>query len=416
MNTEIYIARKVFSQKGGKKGIATKIVSIAVASISLGLAVMIVSVAVLLGFKKEVREKVIGFGAHYQMVNYDSNNSFETAPIQIDSSVIKDILSVEGVTHLQNFATKPGIIKTGTEIHGMVLKGVDEYFNWDFFSENLTAGKLPGISTNEKSDEILISEKVARLLMLSTGDRVFCYFYNEGQVTPRSRRYTISGIYKTSLGEFDELFVFGDIKEVQSLYRWNSDKVSGYEIYINDFERLASIKNELRQITLMHANDNSLMRVNSIVEKYPMMFDWLSVLDMNVWVLLILMIAVAGINMISGLLIVIIERTRMIGILKAVGYSNFNLRKVFLYLSAFLSLRGLIWGNLIGLGICVVQYFTGIIKLDPATYYIDTVPIIFNFFFIVLLNIGTLVSIVAMIVLPSLFISRISPVEAISFE
>lgn len=416
MNTELYIARKVFGQKGNPKGIASKIVSIAVASISLGLTIMIISVAVLLGFKKEVREKVIGFGANFQVVNYDSNSSFETHPIKIDSNLIAMYKEVPHVKHIQQFATKPGIIKTNEEIHGMALKGVSNDFDWTFFSKNLTSGKLPIFSKDTISKEVLISQKVSQLLKLNVGDHLYCYFYNEGLSTPRGRRFDIVGIYSSGMEEFDELFVLGDIRQVKRLNGWHSTEISGYEITIDDFTLLDEVYAKLRQITLNNISENSMLRVFSIVQRYPTIFDWLSVLDMNVWVLIILMIIVAGINMISGLLIVIIERSQMIGILKAVGYSNFSLRKVFLYLSAFLSIRGLLWGNLIGIGLCAFQYFTGFLKLDPVSYYIDTVPVVINFGYLILLNIGTLLSIVGMIILPSMFISKISPVDAISFE
>lgn len=416
MNTELFIARRVFSEKGSKKGIASKIVSIAVASISLGLVVMLVSVAILLGYKKEIREKVIGFGAHYQIVNYDSNSSYETTPIEIDSSLIEKLLNVEHVVKLQQFATKPGIIKTDTEIHGMVLKGIDEDYDWSFFEESLIDGRLPDLSTQENSEEVLISLSVSKLLQLNVGDKLYCYFYNQGSNNPRGRRFIISGIYRTSLDEFDQLFVLGDIRQVKALNGWHQKEISGYELLIDDFDKLEEIELVLRDLTLMNSSENSMLRVHSIIRKFPMLFDWLSLLDMNVWVLLILMVGVAGINMISGLFIIIIERSRMIGVLKAMGYSNLNLRKVFLYLSAFLSIKGLIWGNVIGIGICAIQYFTEIITLDPASYYLDTVPIVLNFGYIILLNLGTLAAIVGMIIIPSMFISKISPVDAISFE
>lgn len=416
MNTELYIARKVFSQKKGEKGVASKIVSIAVASISLGLSIMIVSVAVLIGFKKEVREKVIGFDSHFQIVNYDSNISYETKPIVVDPKLVESIKSIDHVNHLQQFATKPGIIKTDKEIHGMVLKGVSANYQWDFLKDNLVEGNLPNILENQKTDEVILSLKLAKLLQLSVGDKLYCYFYNEGDSTPRSRRFTISGFYSTSLIEFDEMFVIADIKQVQQLSKWEQNQISGYEIYIDDFNLLDEVYPLLKEITLFNASEESMLRVYSIVTKNSMLFDWLSVLDLNVWVLLVLMVAVAGINMISGLLIVIIERSQMIGILKAFGYANINIRKVFLYLSAFLSIKGLIWGNFIGLSLCLIQYLTGIITLDPSSYYLDTVPIVFNFGYILLLNIGTLLSVVAMIILPSMFIARISPIDAISFE
>jgi lipoprotein-releasing system permease protein len=416
LNTELFIARRVFTRKENKRGISNRIVSIAVASISMGLAIMIISVSVLIGFKSQIREKVIGFGSHFQIVNFDSNLSYETKAVTIDSTLIKKYLSVPHVKHLQFFATKPGIIKTENDIHGTILKGVSPNFDWSFFSQNLIRGKVPDIKTNEKSNDAIISEKISKLLKLKIGDPLFCYFYNEGESSPRSRRLTICGIYRTSLEEFDEMFVLADLRQVQGLNNWQPTEVSGYEITIDDFNQLKLVYPILREITLNEATENSTLKVFSIKTKYPMLFDWLSVLDMNVWVLLVLMVAVAGINMISGLLIVIIERTRMIGILKALGFPNFNVRKVFLYLAGFLSIKGLIWGNLIGIGLCFFQYYTGFLKLNPELYYIDTVPISFNFFFILLLNIGTLISIIGMIIIPSFFISKITPAEAISVE
>lgn len=418
MNVELFIARKVFSQKktDKEKGIASKIVSIAVGSISLGLAVMIISVAILLGFKKEIREKAIGFGAHYQIVNYDSNLSFETKPIKIDSFLMEQYQQIEHVVHIQQYATKPGIIKTDTEIHGLVLKGVCTNYDWRFFEKSMVEGVLPHLSATARSNDVIISEKVSQLLQLKIGDYLYCYFYNEGESAPRSRRFSISGTYRTSMSEFDELYVLGDLQQVQLINGWHNTEISGYEVYIDDFEQLEPVFSRLREVTLNNASEQSMLKVYSIDRKYPMLFDWLEVLDLNVWVLLFLMIGVAGINMISGLLIIIVERTRMIGILKALGYSNYSIRKVFMYLTVLLTTRGLFWGNLVGLGFCLLQLFTGVIKLDPESYYIDMVPIFLNFFYILLLNLGTLVSIVLMIILPSMFISKITPIEAISFE
>ncbi len=415
MNLELFIARKVFSEKENKKGVASKIVSIAVASISLGLAVMLLSVAILFGFKKEVREKVIGFGSHFQVVNFDRNYSYETLPIEIDSFLIQKFENIPHVKHLQFFATKPGLIKTEKNIHGIVLKGVDHNFDWSFFQKNLVAGNTPNFR-GKRSNDVLISERVSNLLQLKLGDPIFCYFYREDSEIPLSRKFNITGIYRTSLEEFDELFVVGDLQHVQRLSRWNSNKVSGYEISIDNFKYIDETDRKLETITLNYASEKSMLLVQKITDKYSMLFDWLAVLDMNVWVLLVLMIAVAGINMISGLLIIILERSRMIGILKAMGYPNFSLRKVFLYLTGFLSLRGLLWGNLFGIGIALLQYFFQIIPLDPSSYYLDTVPILLNPGYIILLNVGTLLAIIAMVFIPTLYISKITPVDSIRFE
>jgi len=416
LNTELFIARRIFTQKENKKGISNKIVSIAVGSISLGLAVMIIAVAILIGFKKQIRNKVIGFGSHFQVVNFDSNQSYETQAITIDSSLIKKYLSLPHISHIQLYATKPGLIKTDTEIHGMIVKGVSTNYDLSFFKQNLISGTIPKYKLGEKSNNAIISEKIAKSLKLKTGDPLYCYFYNQGESTPRSRKLNICGIYRTSLEEFDDMFVIADLRLVQGLNNWNESEISGYEILIDDFDQLEYVLPELRDITLNSATEESTLKVFSIKTRFPMLFDWLSVLDLNVWVLLILMIAVAGINMISGVLIIIIERTRMIGVLKALGYPNFNVRKVFLYLSGFLSARGLLWGNVVGVSVCLFQYFTGILKLNPELYYIDTVPISLNLFYLLLLNFGTLICITAMTIIPSFFISKITPAEAIAIE
>jgi len=415
LNTELFIARRVFISKENKKGISNRIVSIAVASISLGLAVMIISVSVLIGFKNQIREKVIGFGAHFQIVNYDSNSSFETKSIIADSTLIKKYLSVPHVKQLQFFATKPGIIKTENDIHGMILKGVSANFDWTFFKQNLIEGIVPD-NPKKRGNDVIVSEKIAKLLKLKIGDPLYCYFYNEGETIPRNRKFIICGIYRTSLEEFDEMFVLSDLKHIQSLNKWGPNEITGFELIIDDFNELNNVFPLLREITLNEAKEDAILKVFTIETKYPMLFDWLSVLDMNVWVLLVLMVAVAGINMISGLLIIIIERTRMIGIIKALGFPNYNVRKVFLYLAGFLSMKGLLWGNLIGVGLCLIQFLTGFLKLNSELYYIDTVPISLNILSIVFLNIGTLVCIIGMIIIPSFFISKITPAEAISVE
>jgi lipoprotein-releasing system permease protein len=416
LNTEYFIAKRVFSQNEKRKGISNRIVSIAVASISLGLTVMIISVAVLLGFKNEIRNKVVGFGSHLQVVNFDSNLSFETNPVTIDSQIIGQLLNIPHVNHLQQFATKPGIVKTEEAIHGIVLKGVGPKYDLSFLKNNIVKGTLPEFKEGKNNTDVLVSEEIGNLLKLNVGDKLYCYFYNEGDNTPRARRFFISGFYNTSMSEFDNLYIIGDISQVQSLYGWHQSEISGYEINIDDFEALEQVYYQAREITMNMATENSMLRVYTIKQKYSMVFDWLSVLDLNVWVLLILMITVAGINMVSGLLIIIIERSRMIGILKALGYPNVKVRKIFLYLTGLLSLRGLLWGNIVGIGLCFIQYATGILKLDPASYYIDTVPIFFNFPYIFLLNAGTIVAILLIVLLPSMFISKISPVDAISIE
>jgi lipoprotein-releasing system permease protein len=416
LNTELFIAKRLFSGKKKEKSISSQIVTIAVASISLGLAIMLVAVSVLFGFKSQIREKIVGFSSHFQVVNFDANNSYETHPIERSPDILSDFRNTPGVEHIQFYATKPGIIKTNAQIHGIVFKGVDPQFDWSFFRENLKAGNLPQLTDTAMSNDVVVSQKVANLLNLKIEDPLYCYFYDESNKLYRNRRFNISGIYNTGFNDFDELFVMGDLRQVQLLNGWSPLQVSGFEIQVDNSDNLDAYLPNLHNITLLHASEEAMLKVTSVVERNALLFDWLSVLDLNVWVLIILMLVVAGINMVSGLLVIILERTQMIGILKALGQTNFSVRKVFLYLSGFLAMRGLLWGNLIGIGLCAIQLLTGALRLDPASYYLDTVPVLLQIWPIALLNVGTLVAIVSMLILPTLFISKISPVEAIRFE
>ncbi|MDA3953599.1 MAG: ABC transporter permease [Bacteroidales bacterium] len=414
MNTELFIAKRIFSDKTVKKGISQPIVTIAVIGIALGLAVMILSVAIVTGFKLEISNKIIGFGSHIQIVNYDTNISFETAPINKQQSFYTDINELSGISKVQEFAIKAGIIKTKTDFGGVVLKGVGENFDWSFFDKNMVSGKSFRVNDSSKTNDILISNYVAKLLKLNVGDKIIAYFI---QQPARMRSFIISGIYETSLSEFDEKFALVDISHIQRLNNWTDDEISGFEIIIKDFSQLDKMTQDVRDIVGFHFNpDGTKLKVLSIKEKYPQMFDWLNLIDMNVWVILILLIAVAGFNMVSGLLILILERTNMIGILKAVGTKNWSIRKIFLYQSGFLISKGLLWGNLIGITICVLQAKFQIFKLDPESYYIDAVPINLNLWHILTLNSGTLIITVLMLIIPSYIISRLSPEKTLRFN
>jgi lipoprotein-releasing system permease protein len=414
LNTELFIAKRIFSDKSVKKGISQPIVTIAVIGIALGLAVMILSVAIVTGFKSEISNKIIGFGSHIQIVNYDSNISFETSPINKQQSFYADINELKGVNKLQEFAIKAGIIKTKTDIQGIVLKGVGNDFDWSFFDKNMVNGKSFSVNDSSKTNEIIISNYIAKLLNLNVGDKIIAYFI---QQPARMRSFNISGIYETSLSEFDEKFALVDIRHIQKLNNWTDDEISGFEVIIEDFSQLDKMTQDVRDIVGFHFNpDGTKLRVLSIKEKYPQMFDWLSLIDMNVWVILILLIAVAGFNMVSGLLILILERTNMIGILKAVGTKNWSIRKIFLYQSGLLISKGLFWGNTIGITICILQSKFQIFKLDPETYYIDAVPINLKVWHILALNSGTLIITVLMLIIPSYIISRLSPEKTLRFN
>ncbi len=414
MNTELFIAKRIYSDKTVKKGISQPIVSIAVFGIALGLAVMILSVAIVTGFKSEISNKVIGFGSHIQIVNYDANISFETTPINKNQPFYVDIENLKGIKSLQEFAIKAGIIKTKTDIQGIVLKGVDKSFDWTFFDESMIEGNSFRVTDTSKTNDIIVSKYLANLLNLNVGDRIAAYFIQD---PPRMRPFKITGIYETSLAEFDEKFALVDIKHIQRLNNWTEDQITGFEVLIDDYSEMDEMTRDVRDIVGFHFNpDGTKLRVISIKEKYPQMFDWLNLTDMNVYIILALIIAVAGFNMVSGLLIIILERTNMIGILKAVGTRNWSIRKIFLYQSGFLISKGLFWGNIIGIAICIMQSQFQIFKLDPTSYYLDAVPINLKVWHILALNSGTLITTVLMLVVPSYIISKLSPEKTIRFN
>jgi lipoprotein-releasing system permease protein len=417
MNTELFISRRLFFESDNKKFLSYKIIRIALAGIALGLAVMIISVSVITGFKKEIREKVIGFGSHIQIINFDSNNSYETQPVSKNQSFLEELIQLRGVKSVHPFGTKPGMIKTDDNIQGIVFKGVDERYDWEFFRKNLVEGTLPEINDTARSNQALISQQVSKLLRLDTGDAVVLYFINENESTPRMLQLKISGLYRTSLEEFDNIFLIGDLRQIQRLNGWDSNQISGFEVFIEDFERISETEQTIRNIVLDYSRENdAILRTTNITREYPQIFDWLSILDMNVWVILILMSMVAGFNMISGLLVLILERSRMIGVLKALGSRDKSVRRVFLYLSVFLTTRGMIWGNVIGTVLVLIQYFFKVVKLNPTTYYVDFVPVNFSILHILLLNAGTIIATTLMLVIPSYFVSKISPDKIIRFE
>jgi len=414
MNIEYFIAKRIHFQQG-KKNVSRPAVRIATIAIALGLAVMIVAVAVVLGFKQEIRNKMIGFGGHIQITNFDTNNTYEMAPIKAEKAFLDKIKRIPDVKHVEAFATKPGIIKTKTEFQGIVLKGINQDFDWSFFKSNLVEGDILHVSKDSLENKVLISKYLANLLGLKLGDKFLTYFIQD-QI--RSRKFTITGIYSTNFVEYDKLFIITDLRHVQQLNDWESSEISGLELLINDFDRIDQAGEAVNSIAgdIVSTNGNAYY-TQTIKEINPQIFGWLELLDMNVWVILGLMLAVAGFNMISGLLILILERTSMIGILKSTGATNWSVRKIFLYHSFFLIGKGMLWGNVIGLSLCAIQYFTGIIPMpDPESYYVEIVPVVFNWFYIFLLNAGTLAASVLMMIGPSYLITKISPAKIIRYE
>ncbi len=414
MNFELFIAKRIHFSKEGDRQVTPPAVRIAMVGIALGLAVMILSVAIIVGFKKEVRNKVIGFGSHIQITNFDSNTSYETSPIAISDTLLKILQVYPGIKHVETFATKPGILKTDNDFQGIILKGIDEHFDWSFFQKNLKEGKLFTIDPEKISNDVIISRSLSNIVGLNVGESFLTYFVQEDISV---RKFTISGIYETGFLDYDKLFIIADIKQIRRLNRWDKDEVSGLELIVDDYSNLEPIAEDLFfDMAEKHDRKGNAFYVRSVKDINPMIFSWLDILDTNVIVILILMLAVAGFTMISGLLIIILERTNMIGILKALGENNASIRKIFLYISFFLIGKGMIWGNIIGVGICLIQSYFQIVKLDPSTYYLDAVPIDLSIQSFLLLNIGTLLASMLMMLAPAQLISKIEPAKSIRFE
>ena len=406
MNVEYFIAKRLFTAKEENNSYTKPILRIAILAIALSVAIMLLSVMVVTGFKNDISDKIIGFGSHITISSFSDNQSYETEPIQISDSLYNSILENSEVKHISTFATKAGIIKTKNEILGVVLKGVSSNYDWTFFNNNLIAGKCFNINDSIKTNKVLISENSASSLQLEVGDDLFMYFVQD---PPRARKFQISGIYNTALSDFDKLYVIGDIKHIQSLNSWEKNLIGGVELILNDFNNLDLVTQSIYEKIPYNLN------ASSIKEKTPQIFDWLDLQDINVRVILILMLIVGGINMITALLILILERTKMIGILKALGANNWSVRRVFLYSALHLILKGLFWGNCIALGFAFLQNKFSIISLDPNIYYMNTVPVNFDFTTVILLNLGTIIVCYLILIIPSVIIAKITPIKAIRF-
>jgi lipoprotein-releasing system permease protein len=414
MNLPYFIANRLIKGRREGTSFSRPINVIAVIGIAMGLAVMILAVAILTGFKQQIREKVVGFGSNIQIVNYDSNISFETAPINQGQDFVSQIRKIQGIKHIQVFATKAGIINTGEDIQGVVLKGIGSDFDWSYFSNNMVDGSVFKVNDTLRTDKVIISKKISDMLRLRTGDSFVMHFVQD---PPRMRKFTISGTYETSLEEFDKMYVFCDIGHIKRLNGWKDDQISGFEIIIDDFDKLDEMTNAVTDaIGYKITEEEEHFKVTNIRKKYPQIFDWLNFQDINVIIIILLMLVVTGFNMISGLLILILEKTNMIGVLKALGSEDNTIRRVFLYQAGYLISKGLLWGNIIGIGLAFLQLKTGLLTLDPSSYYIKTVPVNLELVHILLLNAGTMAAILIMLLVPSKLISRITPVKAIRFD
>jgi lipoprotein-releasing system permease protein len=414
MNLPYFIANRLIKGRRDDTSFSRPINVIAIIGIAMGLSVMILAVAILTGFKQQIREKVVGFGSHIQIMNFDSNISFETTPISDTQQFIPIIKQLPGIAHVEVFATKAGIIRTDEEIQGVVLKGIGSDFDWSYFKSNMVDGSVFTVTDTGRTDKVIISKKIADMLKLKTGDSFAMLFIQD---PPRMRKFTISGIYETSLEEFDKMYVYCDIGHIKKLNGWNDDEVSGFEIFIKDFDKLDEMTASVRDaIGYKITEEETKFKVTNIRIRYPQIFDWLNFQDINVIIIILLMLIVAGFNMISSLLILILEKTNMIGVLKSLGSEDLTIRRVFLYQAAYLIGKGLFWGNFIGIGLAFIQLKTGLVTLDAASYYIKTVPINLQLSHLLLLNLGTMIAIIVMLLVPSQLISRITPVKAIKYD
>lgn len=414
MNLELFIAKRIHFSKGeGEKKASSPAIKIAIAGVAIGLAAMILALSIVIGFKKEVRNKVVGFGSHIQITNLNNTTSYETLPVAVTLGLLDTLSHETGIGHAQVYATKPGIIKTDSAFQGIILKGVGKDYDWDFFKKNMIDGKIINPDDTTITNQVIISKNIADKLNLKTGDSFISYFVQERS----ARKFNITGIYSTNFEDYDKLFVITDIRLIQRLNKWQPDQVSGIELLVNDFEQLDQLTQNiyLDMMTYRDVDGNTFL-TRSIKEMNPMIFSWLDLLDMNVWVIMILMFAISVFTMISGLLIIILERTNMIGILKTLGARNFNIRKTFLYVSSFLILKGMLWGNIIALTVLLLQRYFGLIKLDPNTYYVSEMPVDINILHIILINIATLTLSVLAMVGPSYLIAKISPAKSLRFE
>jgi len=407
MSFEYFIANKIFSTKKKNNSYTRPILLIAIFSIALSISIMLLSVMILNGFKIDITNKISGFSGHINITSFSDNNSFESEPIFVSDELYNSILKNKEVSQINVYANKSGLVKTNDEILGVIVKGISSDFDWDFFKKHLLKGKVLSINDSIKNNSVLISHEISNKLQLNVGDKLIIYFIDK-QV--KVRKMTICGIYDTGLKDFDEMYIVADIKHIKSLNSWQSSHVGGLEVSIDNFSKLDLIANKI--YNQIDYNYNA----TSIKEKYPQLFDWLNLQDVNVKVILFIIFIVALINMITILLILVIDKTRLIGILKALGTQNFSIRKVFLYLTLNLILKGLLIGNLFVFLIAFLQKKYSFISLNPEIYYMSSVPIDFNFTHILLLNFLTFIISILVVYIPSFVITKINTIKAISFE
>lgn len=416
MNLEYFIANRLTKAKDHKSSISSPIIKIAIAAIAIGLIMMIVSVATGIGLQQKIRQKIAAFNGHISISNLEDNQSQASIkPISTNQDFYPKFNAVEGIRHIQAVATKAGIIRTEKSFEGIVFKGVGKDYDWNNLREYIKEGRIPNLKAG-LNNEIIISEYLANRLELKVGDKCNTFFMKEGEnKLPNLRVFKIVGIYNSGFQEFDATFLFGDIRHIQRINKWSPDQVGSFEVFLNDFDQIEQKGAEVYNNTQNKQDPTKTLNTQTIAEKYFYIFEWLKLFDFNIVVILFIMIIVATINMVVALLVLILERTQMIGILKSLGASNWSVRKIFLYNAFHLIAKGLLWGNIIGVGLLLIQKHYGIITLNPENYYVTTAPVDINPVFIIALNLGTILVCLLVLMVPSYIITKISPVKAIKF-
>ncbi len=415
MNFPLFIAKRIYSTNDPNGKVSRPAISIATAGVAIGLAVMIVSVCIVFGFKHTIRDKVVGFGCNITVANFMTLHGREARPVCMSDSMMNVLRSTSGVKHVQRYALKQGILKTDDDFLGVTFKGIAAEYDTAFIHNNLISGSVPKFSDTANTGKLLISKTMADKLELNSGDKVYAYFVDDDDV--RVRRFTVSGIYQTNLAQFDNALCYTDLYTARRLNGWQADQASGAELTVNDFNEINNVENRIiDKVNRTTDRYGEIYSSETIQDSYPQIFTWLDLLDLNVWIILALMLCVAGFTMISGLLIIILERTNMIGILKALGAGNKTISKAFLWFGTFIIGRGLLIGNAVGIGLVVLQKYTGLVKLDAATYYVDTVPVEFSLPITLLINAGTLLVSILVLVAPSCMVATVHPAKSMRYE
>lgn len=422
VNLPLFLSKRLYSSQGDQKKVSRPVIRIATIGVAIGLAVMIITVSVVLGFKNTVRDKVVGFGSHIQVVNKKSQTSPIPYPISIDSAYLQKLKAISGVRHAERYVMAQGILKTDEDFLGVMFKGIGPEYDVNFIKENLVSGQLPQfIDATTQDRPLVISKTMADKLRLKVGDKIMAYFivHDDDEEQPRAekRPFTVKAIYQSHMKRFDDAICLTNIFVTRQLNGWPKDMCSGAELLVDDFDQLDEVNcRVISQVKAQNDRDGNEYTATTITETYRQVFDWLQLLDVNVWIILALMVAVASFTIISGLLIIILERTQMIGILKALGARNAVIRKTFLWFSAYIVGWGLFWGNVVGIGLVVLQQATGFVKLDAETYYVSEAPMELNLLFVLLLNVATLLISIFVLIGPSYLVSRIHPARSMRYE